>query len=321
MGRAVSRIAVVGAGLAGLTVARGLRERGHQVVVFDKGRVPGGRMATRVSGELTFDHGAQYFTARDPGFQRWLAPSLASGTVAEWKPRVLTFRAGEPPYKRDWFEPHYVAVPGMNAWAAELAQGLDVRSLTRIESLQRSPQGGWQLDDQGVFEEVVLALPAPQTLALLPDDVPGRSAIAAVEMLGCYAWMLSFAKKPSLHWDAAQVRDSPLGWLCWSHSRPGRSTAPALLLLSDNQWAQKRIDHALADIESELLPELTRLTGLQGWSGSQGHRWRYAATEKPLGRTHLRPPGLGLSVCGDWCIGNRVEAAYLSAQGLLQSWD
>lgn len=65
-------VAVVGAGIAGLTASRALRDHGLSVTVFEKSRGPSGRMSTRRvdGGRVQFDHGAQYFTARDPAFRR-----------------------------------------------------------------------------------------------------------------------------------------------------------------------------------------------------------------------------------------------------------
>lgn len=61
-------VLVIGAGMAGLTAAMALRRAGRSVHVLDKGRGVGGRMASRRIGDATFDHGAQFITARDPRF-------------------------------------------------------------------------------------------------------------------------------------------------------------------------------------------------------------------------------------------------------------
>ena len=66
-------IAVVGAGLSGLLVARALQARGGKVVVLEKSRGLGGRLTTKRVGEAVFDTGAQYFTAKSERFAggRW----------------------------------------------------------------------------------------------------------------------------------------------------------------------------------------------------------------------------------------------------------
>ena len=77
--RAPQHFAVIGAGMAGITCARTLVQAGHRVTVFEKSRGTSGRMATRDSAFGSFDHGAQYFTARDERFLAALAttPKLA----------------------------------------------------------------------------------------------------------------------------------------------------------------------------------------------------------------------------------------------------
>lgn len=52
------RIAVVGAGMAGLTAAWRLRGAGHAVTVYEREATPGGRMATAHAGGFAFDVGA-----------------------------------------------------------------------------------------------------------------------------------------------------------------------------------------------------------------------------------------------------------------------
>ena len=78
----MARIAVIGAGIAGVAGARALADAGHQVRVFEKSRSPGGRMATRRTVHGSFDHGAQYFTVRDPGFQCTVQAWVAGGIAA-----------------------------------------------------------------------------------------------------------------------------------------------------------------------------------------------------------------------------------------------
>ena len=77
------RVVIVGAGLAGLTAA-GALVADHDVVLLDKGRSPGGRLATRRIGGAVFDHGAQFFTVRSDEFGRRVDRWRRDGVVAEW---------------------------------------------------------------------------------------------------------------------------------------------------------------------------------------------------------------------------------------------
>jgi photolyase PhrII len=108
------RVAVVGAGLAGLSAARALEDQGHEVVVVDKARGPGGRMSTRREGEWQFDHGAQYFTARDPRFRRHVLAWLERGMVEPWSARIARIDdVSVEPANAD--AERYVPTPSMNA--------------------------------------------------------------------------------------------------------------------------------------------------------------------------------------------------------------
>ena len=61
---------VIGAGVRGRIAARTGQANGTSVLVLDEGRGVGGRLATRRTASGVFDHGAQFFTARDPiGFE------------------------------------------------------------------------------------------------------------------------------------------------------------------------------------------------------------------------------------------------------------
>lgn len=71
-------VAIVGAGLAGLTAARALVRLGRSVVVLEARDRIGGRVwSTQLAGGLTLDRGAQYIGARQP---RMLALAREAGS-------------------------------------------------------------------------------------------------------------------------------------------------------------------------------------------------------------------------------------------------
>ena len=80
-------IAVVGAGIAGITCARTLVQAGHTVTVFEKSRGAGGRMSCRTTEHGGFDHGAQYFTVRDARFARAL--ETTPGLCKRWSANTV----------------------------------------------------------------------------------------------------------------------------------------------------------------------------------------------------------------------------------------
>ena len=320
------RIAAIGAGMAGLSLARHLGGVA-EVIVLEKSSRPGGRLATRRGTAWQFDHGAQYFTARDPRFQAWLQPLLAKGTVTEWRPNITTLSPNGKPYKRDWFEPHYVAHGAMAELGMTMAEGLNVRYASRVSALARDIDRWWLEVEAskplGPFDWVLVAIPAPQALALLPTSFTGTTALTKVQMNGCYTLMLALKEDPGWPFDCAVVKESALSWLALDHRKPGRPRAPALLVHSSNAWAEARLEADAESVMDAMLAALGAILpgGTPDFVERQLHRWRYADVSHPLGVDHWLDGESRLGVCGDWCIGGRVEAAFISglqlAAGLL----
>ena len=139
------QIAIIGAGIAGLAAARHLVDRGNRVTVFERAQAPGGRVATRVikpielprgmSGELAFDHGAQYFTVRDQRFSELAAEWERDRVIARWTGRIVAFD-GEGWEDTDVETSRYVGIPSMAAIPRAMATGLDIQYAHRVESLE-----------------------------------------------------------------------------------------------------------------------------------------------------------------------------------------
>lgn len=320
------QIAVIGAGVAGLTCASNLARAGTSVVVLDKGRGPGGRISTR-GGErfgfdhFRFDHGAPFFTARDERFVEAVAGWLDAGVVDRWRPRVMMALGGRlQPDPR----PHefLVGAPRMASLAEHLADGLDVRCSTEVAAVQREGDA-WSLRDDGGTEllraqRVVVTAPAPQAARLLAADPSLASQAARVEMVPCWSVMLGFGEPLPADFDAVFFGEGALGWAVREASKPGRPDTANWVLHGSDEWSsrhvdldpQRVIDDLYAVFESYLdraLPEPVH---------SVAHRWRFARPDPGLGEGCLISNRTGMSAAGDWCSGPRVENAWLSGMEL-----
>ena len=69
----MAEVVVVGAGISGLTAARLLLGRGHQVAVFDQGEIPGGRMRSERIGGFLMEHGANSVLGPAPAVDELVA--------------------------------------------------------------------------------------------------------------------------------------------------------------------------------------------------------------------------------------------------------
>jgi predicted NAD/FAD-dependent oxidoreductase len=311
-------VAVVGAGISGLICARTLADGGHRVQVFDKARGPGGRMSTRRVHDWHFDHGAQYFTVRDPGFRARVAAWRGDGLVAPWTGRIAVLDGGMTVMQADDTE-RLVAVPGMNALCRHLVRDLDVSYGTRVVNLERTA-GRWRLEssdarDLGNFDAVVVSAPAPQAAALLEGAAPKLSARAGtVAMSPCWAVMAAFPEPLELGYDGAFVHRSPLSWVARNTSKPGRPEGETWVLHGSPGWSGDNLELEPNEAAAQLLEAFGAAAGGLGSPPAHldAHRWRYALPQAPLAEPCLDDAGLRLAVCGDWCGGPRVEGAFLS---------
>ncbi|MDH4426814.1 MAG: FAD-dependent oxidoreductase [Acidovorax sp.] len=321
-------VAVIGAGLSGLSCAHRLLAAGHTVHVLDKSRGPAGRMSTRraedVSGPWQCDHGAQYFTARDPAFRAEVARWEAAGAAARWDARLASFDGAS------WSTPQtplerFVGTPRMTAPAGWLASGLGDRGSlqlqTTVQQLERTA-GGWVIDsaEHGrhapTYGAVVLAIPAPQAAPLTSAVAPAAAAVArSARMRGSWAVMLRFAAPVPLAWDGAFINAGPLRWVARDSSKPGREGQETWLLHASPEWSEAHIEDDAAAVTQTLVEAFVALGGPSP-AAATAHRWRYADTEPPLTIGCWWDDDARLGLCGDWLHGGKVEGAWLSGQAV-----
>ncbi len=279
-------------------------------------------MSTRRGDGWQCDHGAQYFTARDPGFRAEVARWQAAGVADVWPMRLAVFNEGDGQRSETRLE-RFVGVPRMTAPARFLAAPLQLTAQTTITRLERMP-AGWQMTSAehgqlpGHFDAVLLAVPAPQAVPLLEAVAPDLAAIAAgAVMRGSWALMLRYDAPVALSFDAAFVNSGPLRWVARDNSKPGRGTQETWLLHASAEWSEAHIEETPETVAAALLQAFGRLgaPAPQAWSA---HRWRYADTDSALDAGCAWNAGLRIGLCGDWLNGGKVEGAWLSGQALAQ---
>jgi renalase len=334
-----ANIAVIGAGVAGLACARTLLQAGHQVTVFEKAQAVGGRMAACDTQFGSFDHGAQYFTVRDARFEKVLA--LSPALRKPWSANAVRVldphgRVAEAPLPSR--EPHWVGVPTMGAiageWAAPLVASGKLQTGCRVTRIQRDALDArrWQLHTSGVddsvhvfpgFDAVLLAIPPGLAAGLLHySGIAGQVAerIQAVEVAPCWTLMLAFpqAVQPTLshlgpQWNAALSTHHRTAWLARESSKPGRAPIERWTVQASAAWSHEHLEDDAARVQAKLLKAFAEVTGIHAEPAfARVHRWRWAKTQQPLGQSHLLDKASGIGACGDWCLGHRVEDAFIS---------
>lgn len=328
------RVAVIGAGIAGAACARTLAEHGVEVVVFEKSRGPGGRMSTRRGEAGEFDHGAQYFTARDERFARRIESWCHDGVAAEWKARFARVCAERvnplsPP-------PRFVATPRMNSVCASLLafEGVTLRAEAPVASIVRAGRG-WMLSigatgpsaESAPFDLVLSTAPAAQSAALFAAAAPllAEHAMRA-DMRPVWALMWASHARVELPFDHAEI-DAEIGagalaWISRISSKPGRATdADRWAILARPEWSAVHLERPAEEVASLLSGAFTRLCASLAVAPPEpfhavAHRWRFGLAREERGEGAVFDAQLGLGVAGDWMRGSRVEDAYLAGVAL-----
>lgn len=332
-------ITVIGAGLAGLAAASLLAESGLDPIVLDKGRGPGGRGSTRREGlgshSLSFDHGAQYFTVRDPEFESFLAQlpvavdmvgEAREPLVREWTAPVVALERGTIKGRSENTR-RYVFSPGMNSLAKLLASELRCRFETRVARCVRASER-WEIYDESErllvsSDALVLTAPAPQAIELLPEDAPLRERLATVRYAPSWSVIAHFPIRLEQSFGGAFVDGSPLSWVANNDSKPGRErldvAGESWVLLGTPEWSYAHLEDAPEAVIDVLLGAFAEAIGrpIPEPELVRAHRWRYALPTTVVGSPCLWDADWQLGYAGDGCpSGARVEGAFVSGRAL-----
>jgi len=298
---------IIGAGMAGLSAARVLKRSGWEVTVLEKGRSPGGRMATRLDGESRFDHGAQFFTVRDCRFLELVDRLEASGCVKPW------FNEGG--------HTRYRGTDGMAGIMKELAKPFDVRTSTAAVSVQPTEEG-WQIQTDAGEEfnagALLLTPPAPQSIDLLADYIywlpPNLlSILKSIEFDPCVALLATLSGASNVPAPGyVRPENGPIGFIADNTQKGISTTSPALTIHARADFSRSHFELPEEEVAQLLFQAASP------WLGSQAlkwqlHRWRYSqpvavCMEPFLYASEPQP----LAFAGDAFAGPRVEGAFLS---------
>jgi renalase len=310
----VSRVAVVGAGISGAACARALTDAGVGAVVLDRGRAPGGRMASprlpdgrtapAGSGERRVDLGASYLTAQDEEFRALVDAWAARGLARPWTDGFHTADDGvlgevkQGPLR-------FGSPVGLRALVEDLLVGVELRSGTTVTAVGPGPTV-----DGTAYDAVVLALPDPQAAPLLDAALEEeRAAVHGRGWTPVVALAAGFAERT---WDLDGVfvnGDPVLDWVADDGRRRG-DHAPVLVAHSGAEFAAQHLADPAGAVPG-LVAALRRLLDLPEPQWTRVQRWSHARPDGPREQDfHMGASGVGL--CGDGWGSPKVETAWRS---------
>lgn len=313
----MSSVLVVGAGISGLLAADRLKDAGHDVVVLDKGRGVGGRLATRRIATLdgrnaVLDHGAQFFTVRSDRFAQLVDGWVDSGTVFEW----CRGFAGDDGHVR------YAVRGGMTALAKHVARNLDVRTSTLVfsisETSQKEPAAGRHrytitIDDGTRLgaDAVIVTCPIPQSYSLtveagveMPRDLLATDYDRTIGLLAVLDGP-SHLSTPG----GVQNPDDVFSWVA-DNAIKGVSTVHALTCHANPLWSELHWDDATEKGLSELLEQARGYFGKSDVVVSEYKKWRFATPRRPWPEPFFAHDSIVFA--GDAFAGPKVEGAATS---------
>ncbi|HTD04213.1 NAD(P)/FAD-dependent oxidoreductase [Undibacterium sp.] len=326
-------IAIVGAGISGLTCARQLQSQGHHVTVYEKSHGVSGRMSTRQTELGGFDHGAQYFTATTERFKKEVADWRKVGWIAPWEGKLASLDNGANKPAGNGTK-RFVPVPGMSSLGKHIAHGLDVRLEQQVVGIELSDKR-WLLSVKadtvpvnataGPFDAVVLAMPADQAIPLLQQAPAFAKQAQKARLAPCWTLMLGFQAPLELDYDGAWVNHSRLGWIARDTAKPSHRAGERWVCHATATWSLKHLEDDPERVKEKLAKAFHEATGsyIQPIHAVV-HRWRYSQAVQPLHEDCMWNGKQRLGVCGDWfAVGldgsGRVENAYLSGLALARA--
>lgn len=337
-------IAIVGAGLAGLTAGKILAQKGHEVIVLEKSRGYGGRLSTRYAGEqnhIKLDHGASYIEKGGSLFSEFIDELSGKGILTPWTDSFAFVN------EEGFFESHpsrenkqiYAATNGMNSIGQYLSRWVDVRQNTRVSGITMVAPGArrkrpWiiNLEDASVLEAdaLILATPAIQASGLLQtaqDETPVRALHALTSTIrydSAFTAMLGYGQREIPAWKGIHCSHKVLSFVSNESSKRDNGEL-TLVVQATKEYSYENRDTDPAVVKQEIIEAISENLGQ--WAGipdwSQVHFWRYAQPVNHLNMPYLESSQdyAPLALVGDYFDGNSMEAAYVSGRKLAEYWN
>ena len=312
-----SEVLIVGAGVSGLLAGKILAQTGIEVMLLEKSPGVGGRMATRQFKQGVFDHGAQFFTAREATFQQWVDLWIKEKIAFEWFSSLQ--KSDDLP--KGGGHPRYRGLRGMTTVAKYLARDLEIRLQTQVKSITKE-RDSWvariEKGEEIVARQIVLSAPIPQSLNLLESGhitLPSfeYKTLKAIEYHPCITGLVLLdgpSAIPSPGGMKIEKRD--IQWLGDNSQKGISPKVTAVTIQATHGFSRENFELPSKEL-IEILVESAKPWLNQEVLDWQIHKWRYSQPVNLYPAQFLEFPGhRGLFMIGDAFGGARIEGAALS---------
>lgn len=331
-------VIIIGAGVAGLTLARQLVRRGLRPLVVERARGIGGRCATRRLDGVPVDHGVAFLHGRSDQFCAELAAVSGATPLPDWP--IVREGDGSPCRPEAYAEHAWrlTFAEGVNRFARHLAGGLDILLDSTVVSLRATAAGreGWTValasGEELHARALALTIPAPSSVDLLRTMSPLPAAVeqilplvSLVRMIPCLTVIARYDQgTPVPPWDVSLPRTNELIHTVIHDSRKRPEGSPLTLVIQARAAFSRA--HLLDAPDTWAATLLAQAAALHGsWVAHpalmQAHRWskaRVAAGSELAHPIAVRVgSSLSLGIAGDgFHPAGGVEGAYLSGVAL-----
>jgi hypothetical protein len=325
-------IVVIGAGIAGLSFARKMKQHGREVLILERSRAVGGRCASWRHEDITMDYGVPFLHARSPLYWQTVDQLLGADVLSGWPHRVqgngptCQPRALDPGVRRAALR------GGLNSFAKKLAEGIEILRESEVTSI-KSIQGSFEISGANFSlstQTLVLAAASAESLRLLSDldcdpVTTGARALfdlatnfPTLTLLACYD-----TPPAQPDWDLLLPETSAsIQLISNESSKNAAEKILALCIHAQPAWSRQRLNLPAEQWTRDILRESALLLG--DWvmkpDWQRPHRWLEARLDSA---SRLREPLLyHLADCKLGIIGEYfnpsggLEGAFLSGHRL-----
>lgn len=293
---------IVGAGLCGLNLGFEINQKNptHKLLILEKSKSCGGRMATRRVDDLKFDHGAQFIKSE-----------LNSLKLIEFwnNENVIS------PFPSNNINA-YCSSSGMTLLAKAIAKKVQVTYNFKVQKLEFSTSG-WKIfsEDESFLnaKQVILTCPLPQS-----TDILKNSALAYDENLNS----ITYAKALVLLIESESSSNLPINYQdninkeifsLSSQLAKGLSSKPSWTMVMSEAWSEKYFNETDETIIAAAKASLKKLYEFMPIQKIQLKKWRYSHPQK-IAQSLFANPHPNLYLAGDAfggpSLGGTLKSSY-----------